>query len=59
MAGARDRRDHEQRTKHGAGLVHGGVESEAPTVTDLGGGFREQHVAGGSADAFAGALEDD
>ena len=53
----RDCHRHHERADHCAGLVHRGVQAEAPAVADLAGGFRKQHVARGAAQTLAGALD--
>ncbi len=54
-----DHRGHEQRSDDGAGLIERGVQAEAPAVADFGGRAGKQNVAGGAAQALAGALGDD
>ena len=56
MVRTHHRVSHQQRTEHGAGLIHRGVDAESPTVADLAGSLGEQHVARRPAQALAGAL---
>ncbi len=54
-----DRRHHQQRSEHGTGLVHRGVQAEPPAVAHRARGFRKQDVAGRPTHALAGAFHHD
>ena len=58
MVGFGDCGGHQERSGDRAGLVESGMQSESPAMADFAGGFGEEHVAGGTAEGFAGPLRD-